>query len=122
MLSVMRDLFNMFWWGDWNYSIPIEIRETADAIEVIAAIPGVDKDNVDVNVGPDTVRISVHASEKTNKNGNVLYSEFITTTSERIISLPDTIVPEQAKGEFSNGLLKLTLPKKTTTNNVRIKL
>jgi HSP20 family protein len=83
-----------------------------DSILITAEIPGVDKDDLDINVTGDTLTLTgvrhpdalpegtrYHRQERT-------YGEF-----NRSIQLPYAIDVNKVKATFKNGLLKIELPR-----------
>lgn len=85
-----------------NYSIVIEL-------------PGVKKE--DINVSVDGARVSIAAEtlrESEKKEGEkVLHSERFATSYARSFELPTEVTESGADAVFENGVLTLTLPKRT---------
>ncbi|MGF1479025.1 MAG: Hsp20/alpha crystallin family protein [Cyanophyceae cyanobacterium] len=99
--------------GNGNIWAPaIEIQETDQNIVVKAEIPGVEAQDLDVQVAPEEVSIAgEHREEKQTEEGGVFRSEFNYGQFQRRIPLPVPVQQEQVKSEFKNGILTLTLPK-----------
>jgi HSP20 family protein len=92
----------------------INLREDADNVYVEALLPGVDPDTVDMNILGDTLTLAGerHASAEESSNGRTWHRrERGTGKFLRSIELPVTILAENAKAEYCNGLLRVTLPK-----------
>ncbi|MGQ4913152.1 MAG: archaeal heat shock protein Hsp20 [Candidatus Asgardarchaeia archaeon] len=71
----------------------IDIIDTDDEITVVAEVPGVEKDEIDIEAEGKTLIIK--ASDK-------YYKE---------LELPTEVIPEKAKANYKNGILEVKLPK-----------
>jgi len=99
----------------------VNIVSYKDTIEIVAEIPGLSKENVNVNVQGNTLTIS---GSKTNnqKDNDALYilRELKHSSFKRSFSLGENIDTESIKAAFDNGILKITLSKVNPTEpNVR---
>ena len=90
--------------------IHIEINDRDDAFELEAELPGVDEDDVHVELVDNllTIRGEKKVEEEEGENGvsRRAYSSF-----QRSMSLPFDVDPEAVEARIRNGVLKLTLPK-----------
>ena len=91
--------------------IHMDVRETGDAFELEAELPGVSEDDIHVELSENllTIRGEKTVEEKDDGEGAVrrrAYSSF-----QRSLSLPFDVDPERIDATFKNGVLKLTLPK-----------
>lgn len=94
----------------WGPSI--ELRETATEVILKAQIPGVNAEDLDVQVTDHAVSIAgEHRSEEKSEANGYYQSEFQYGRFQRIIPLPVRIQQEDVKSEFKQGVLTLTLPK-----------
>ena len=91
-----------------------EIAETDTAFSVVAELPGIGKENVEIVVDDDvlTVKGEKKAEEKT-EDKSYLYSTRQYGSFERKFQLPESVDREAIKANYENGVLVLTLPKKT---------
>jgi len=76
---------------------PVDVFEEDDQVVVIAEIPGVDKEKIDVHATEDTLIIK--ASNERRK----YYKE---------VELPVKVKPETAKATYRNGILEVRIEKK----------
>lgn len=92
---------------------PIDIVEKKDNVTVIAEVPGVKKENINIRCTEDTLVIEA-GSEKTTeeKKENYRYKERSKSVFKRSVSLPAKVIPEEAESKFNNGVLEVTIPKK----------
>lgn len=103
--------------------IRIEVRENANAYQVQAELPGVRKDDIQVQI--DGNRVSINAEVKREavdkpENERVLRSERFYGQLARSFALASEIDDKQASARFEQGILTLTLPKQTTPSARRI--
>jgi HSP20 family protein len=90
----------------------IDLTETNDAIHLVADLPGVDADLLDVNVTGQTLRVRGTASLLPIGQGGTLHrAERHVGTFERTLMLPCSVDADAAHAEFKNGVLHVRLPK-----------
>ncbi len=94
--------------GDW---MPvIDIDETDDAFLVKAELPGVEKNDVNVNIENGILTIrgekKTETEDKKRHRAECAYGSFV-----RSFSLPQDIKAEKVEAEYKNGILNLTIPK-----------
>lgn len=94
--------------------IKMDVKENDNAYTVHAELPGVKKEDIQVQI--DGNQVSIHAetkAEKEQKEGEkVLRSERYVGKVERRFILAHDIDETQAKAQYKDGVLELTLPKK----------
>jgi HSP20 family protein len=120
MPAVFRDFFRNF--PSWNeeeglmtsaWIPPVDIAEDADRISVIAELPGFKEEDVKVEVQGDVLTISgERRRESENKDRDYRRVERSYGEFRRSFTLPASVDRENVKANFSDGLLKLELPKK----------
>ena len=126
------DLFNEFTKGFWvkplampagtDLSIKVDVKEDDRSYTVRADIPGVKKEDIQVDVEGNMVSLRAEAKqEKEEKKGEkVIYSERSYGMVSRSFSLPAEVDSKGAKAEYKDGVLNLTLPKKGNGGGKRI--
>ncbi len=94
--------------------IKIDVSEKGNAYVVHAEIPGVKKEEIQVNIEGDQVSISAESrSEKEVKEDErVLHRERYFGKVARVFRLGTEIDQAAANAKFVDGVLELTLPKK----------
>ena len=98
--------------GMWTPAV--ELQETDNELVLKAEIPGLDANDLDVEVCEDRVSISGEhrEEEKTeDKEKNYFRSEFHYGKFERVIPLPMHIKTDEIKSDFKHGILTLTMLK-----------
>ena len=95
--------------------IRVDVSEKGNAYVVHADIPGVKKEDIQVNIDGDEVSISAETgAEKEMKEGErVLHRERHYGKVARAFRLGAEIDQAAASAKFVDGVLELTLPKKT---------
>jgi HSP20 family protein len=126
------DLFNEFTKGFWvkplampagaELSIKVDVKEDDKSYTVRADIPGVKKEDIQVDVEGNMISLRAEAKqEKEEKQGEkVIYSERSYGMVSRSFSLPAEVDAKGAKAEYKDGVLSLMLPKKGNGGGKRI--
>jgi HSP20 family protein len=105
---------------DWNVPAlsdigfpKVDVLDHNNDIEVHAALPGVNKEDLEVSVNNRTITIrSSHKEEKKEeKKGKYFRREITCGEFQRVLSLPDNVDGDKAKATFKDGILKVTIPK-----------
>jgi len=93
-------------------ALAVDVYETDQDVVVKSSVPGVKPEDIDITITGDTLTIKgeTKAEEKVEK-ANYIRQERRYGAFSRSVTLPTSIVAEQAKAEFDNGVLTLTLPK-----------
>jgi len=93
-------------------SLALDVYETDQDVVVKSSVPGVKPEDIDITITGDTLTIKgeTKAEEKVEK-ANYIRQERRYGAFSRSVTLPTSIVAEQAKAEFEHGVLTLTLPK-----------
>jgi len=134
--SVFQDFFKP-WdrWFDTNggslsqmLTVPaVNIVEKQDHFEISLAAPGMKKDDFNIDVEGNMLTISAESEEqKQEKDERHTRREFNYTSFSRAFTLPEGVKKEQIDASYTNGLLKLVLPKteearKTPSRHINVK-
>ena len=97
--------------GSWMPAV--DVRETKEAVEIQAELPGIDPKDVNVSVegGVLTIKGS-RLFEKATEGETYHRVERAYGSFERSFTLPTNVDPEKINAAFRQGLLHLTLPKR----------
>lgn len=100
----------------------VDIEEDGKAYTVRAELPGVKKDDINVNIDGNNVEISAEVKrEKEVKEGaRVLRSERHYGKVYRAFALGHEIDEAATEAKYTDGVLELRLPKKTAAPSKRI--
>jgi HSP20 family protein len=99
-----------------NNHLQTDIHETESAYLVLANIPGVNADQININLHDGILTISVSTPPPTGaENTRVLIQERYYGTVTRRFNLPQPVNIEGAEATYEGGVLALRLPKRTET-------
>ncbi len=101
---------------------PVDIYETDDALMVVADLPGVDKDEVDVRV-EDSV-LTIKGKSDYAQPANLVLGEFNLQGYYRQFQLSDEVDQDKISAESKNGVLTIRLPKaeKSKPRQIKVRL
>ena len=91
----------------------VNLRDDADNVYVEALLPGVDPENIDMNILGNTLTLAGERPVANDPDGNCPWHRRERGTGKfmRTIELPVEIVADKIKAECRNGLLRVTMPK-----------
>jgi HSP20 family protein len=88
-----------------------DIFEAEDALHVVLEMPGVEKDNINLNVREGVLNIEGRLDFAKYKNLQPLYTEYNVGNYSRSFRLSTSIDQNKIGAELKDGVLSLTLPK-----------
>ncbi len=90
----------------------MDVADLGDKFELRAEMPGMPKENINIEVTPTGIEISAkHEEGKEDKGKNWLRRERSSMSFFRSLELPEEIKSEDVEAEMTDGVLKVTLPK-----------
>lgn len=100
-----------------------ELNETDDAVDLKVELPGMNAEDIDIQVAADSVSISGErkSESKTEENG-VTRSEFHYGSFRRVVPLSTRVDNAKVTAEYNDGILKLHLPKAPDERNKVVKV
>ena len=101
---------------------PVNIFQRGSDFVAIIEIPGVGKDDLNLEVRGNTIRIFGKKSIEYDANASMHRRERVTGTFDRTISLPVQINSEHIVAEYRNGILSLSLPRAESDKPKSIKI
>ena len=106
-------LFTQFSFVDRTSNYPsINVAEEKDAVQVVAEIPGVPKEDVKLQLHDGVLTISGERKAPADvKDSELLRGEIRYGTFTRTVQLPENVDGEKVTAEYNNGVLRVTLPK-----------
>jgi HSP20 family protein len=105
-----------------DLNIKIDVKEDDKGYTVKADIPGVKKEDIQIDVDNDAVTLRAEAKKEKEqkKDEKVVYSERSYGMVSRSFSLPSDVDAKLANAEYKDGVLTLVLPKKSNGSAKRI--
>ena len=96
----------------------VELTDHDDKLTLRVWLAGIDKDNLDVSVTRDAVKISGEFKHESEDKGNGYYiSELKYETFARNVNLPVPVKNQEVTADYTDGILTLTLPKLDDVKN-----
>jgi HSP20 family protein len=94
----------------------VDVEDTGKTFRIVAEIPGIPKDHLDIRVRGTSVEIRGEQTQETEKKGHeFVHRERTYAGFYRSLELPEPVVGTEAKAKVENGVLELELPKVTPT-------
>ena len=115
--NVFDEIFNDEFFGKsantQNSIPPVNVKETEKDFSLEVAVPGFDKEDINIQVKDDVLTIE---SKKENKDEVVekdkfTRREFSFRSFRRIFSLPKKVNKDAIKADYKNGILNVNIPK-----------
>ncbi len=89
----------------------VDIFETDKEIVVLADMPGVSPESLDVDLREDILTLTAEASSGRGEGEQDILSEFATGKFYRQFTLSEVIDQSKIEAKLDNGVLRLVLPK-----------
>lgn len=91
---------------------PLDVYQTADTIEIVAEIAGLDREQIEVVVEGDTIAIRGQRADpaacehRSFHQARIIYGEFAVD-----VHLPVPVDGERATASYENGFLRISIPR-----------
>lgn len=112
------------YWEDMEkFSMPVEMTDKGKDYEVKAELPGVKKEDLDIDIDKNYIVINAKKeeekieNEKAYKKSEFKYGEFL-----RTVYFPEEIDVEKTEAKLEHGVLKIHAPKKYAEKEAKKKL
>ncbi len=104
------------------YAPRVDIVETEDALEILADMPGVTKDSVEVTLEQRVLSIRGRADVSVPEGFAPVYLEYQPGDYERSFTLSDAVDPAGIEARVRGGVLHLRLPKAGSAKRQQIEV
>ena len=113
-----------YWEDDsTKFSIPIEVSDKGKMYELKAELPGIKKENLDIDIDSNYVVVNAKKEEeKKTQDHNYTKTELKYGEFSRTIYLPEEINTQKAEAELKDGVLLIHAPKKEIVSENKKKL
>ena len=92
--------------------LPVDVQSDGEAFMISAIVPGIEADDIDVEILNKTVSIRGQFSERVEgEQSKVLVSELPFGRFSRVLSLPTKLEPSEAVANLKDGVFTLRVPK-----------
>ena len=101
----------------------VRLVESGDTYVLTVRLPGVNPDNIDVQVTPESVEIKGELKAPELSDGSrIVYDDTRYGHFHRVVNLPEAVRNDAIAADFNHGLLTLTLPKVEEVRNKVVKI
>lgn len=97
-----------------------DIYESDEAITVVADMPGVNENSVDITLEDNVLSINGFVEPEQPEGHSLAYAEYQVGDYQRAFTLPDQIDREGIEAIVNDGVLRLYLPKITEAKRRKI--
>jgi HSP20 family protein len=105
------------------WSPAVDIFETHDSIVMKAELPGVSRENIDIQVEDNTLTLKGERRfEREVKEENYLRIERSYGAFQRAFNLPTGVQQDKIRAVFKDGVLEVTMPKAEETKPKQVKI
>jgi HSP20 family protein len=129
--SVMREM--MRWdpfreaapltWGERGWAPDFDVRETKDSYVFKADLPGTKKEDIDISLIGNRLKVSGKREDEEETRGDTYYAcERSYGSFVRTFTLPDTADTEHVSSNFDDGVLTLVVPKTAESKARKIQI
>jgi HSP20 family protein len=115
--SLHRFFDDNFWDADRSQvtgKVPVNIRETDQQYEMDVIVPGCKKEDFNIGIEGNMLTVSFD-HKKQNQEGSEksgwVRNEYVQRSFSRSFTLDDTVDTSRINGTYTDGILRLTLPK-----------
>jgi len=92
-------------------SLAVDVMETQDSYVVMAALPGVKSEDLNIEIAGSQVKLSASLPEVEDEKVEWLLHERASGKLSRTLKFRNDLDAAKAEAQLKDGLLKLTLPK-----------
>jgi len=109
-------------YGGGALTPPVDVLEDAGGITLFADLPGVSRDNLNLQVEAETLTIEAESSLAVPDGLKTSHTEVGLGRFRRVFTLSKELDTEKVSAELSQGVLKLRIPKAEHAKPRRIKV
>lgn len=107
----------------YTYATPMaDIIENKDGFEIIFDLPGIEKDDIKINIEKDILTVTAESSFTQNPDFQCIHKETNFFGFRRSFNLNKIIDNNKVEAQFNNGTLILKLPKKAEEQSKEISI
>ncbi|MCJ7623300.1 MAG: Hsp20/alpha crystallin family protein [Anaerolineaceae bacterium] len=103
--------YNEFVGSDGKVFFPIDVKEEENSYVILASLPGVESDHMDIQIEKDIVTIQGEVSKKVEENDRFVHQERASGKFYRAVQMPNVLDASKAEAELKDGVLTLRIPK-----------
>ncbi len=100
------------WRGIGGSAVPVDLLDSGDDFVIIADLPGYARDDIDLTVAEETLRIDAER-DTDEEAGEIIRQERRRGSASRSVRLPEPVDETETTATYRDGVLRVTLPKVT---------
>jgi HSP20 family protein len=104
-----------------GFTPPVDIEETDDAYVFEFELPGVKRDDINIEVGAQELRINGEIHEK-QRTGVLRHSTRRSGNFDYRVALPSGVDPERVEAHFNDGVLNVTVRRAEASKPRKVKI
>ena len=104
-----------------NYQPQTNIFENNESFLVDMVIPGLSKEEINISVEQNKLIVTGNPAEKKNDDLKVISQAFAPSPFEKRFTVSDKLNTELISASFSNGILRISIPKKEEEKSIEPK-
>jgi HSP20 family molecular chaperone IbpA len=105
-----------------TYVPRVDIYETAEGVVLLADMPGVDENSLDITLEKNILTIEGRVSVERPQGYDLAYAEYGVGDYHRTFALSDEVDRNKIEASLKNGVLRLTLPKAEAARTRKIQV
>jgi len=98
----------------------VNIYDTDQSIVIVADMPGVTRDSVDITMDHDVLTLRGAVAPDTHTGFRLVHGEYRVANFERSLTMPPEIDVEHVEASVTSGVVTVTLPKNKAVQARRI--
>ena len=99
---------------------PVDVTEDGNGITLVADLPGVSKDHLEIRLDADTLVLEAQIKMPAPEQMSAHHAEVQVTRYRRLFALSKELDAEKIDAEFKDGVLTLHIPKAENAKPRRI--
>lgn len=109
---------------DYTFVPGKDILETDDSVIVQVDLPGIKKDDIELNLTETKLRVKAKfdIEEEFERGSYITISDRKSGYMRRTVRFPKKVIPEEADAKFENGVLRVEIPKLEKETSVRVEI
>ncbi len=121
LMAMQRALDSAFTSAKITYP-PIDVVEKEDQVQIIATLPGIDKESLDLTILGDTLTIAGEKKPSVQDGVTYIRRERPFGKFRKLIDLPFAVDQEKITAKYNNGILTVTMAKAESAMPKQIKV
>ena len=111
-----RRMFNRMMNDEWSgdtarVAFPLDVKDSNEAYEITAVLPGVSADDLNIQIANDTLTIQGELKVESDEQATYLLRERTAGRFIRSLQLPEAVDSAKVEASLKDGILTLRVPK-----------